>query len=213
MFITPCVCEWVTAVYIDTVELPFITNVHFYLPMSCYTELWRHMLIALRIIQLPKERIEIACSGTMQMCLSTRPGKEQRSNFKRGKVIQKAAKCVTSLPCAALCCWNQQTARLACFFFILLSHSEPFYSHVSEFLNQQQSYLASWTEGFCFDPHPQPQHLLCLVKCCVVFPPETLCDHTLKLAMIYYFIFPLHDPLLRYRAEDMYKILLRQSDF
>jgi len=87
-------------------------------------------------------------------------------------------------------------------YFILLSHSEPFHSRVSEFLNRQQSYRFL-TGGFCFDP--QPQHLLSLVKCSVVFPPETLCDHTLKLATIYYFTFPLHDPLLRYRAEDSTK--------
>jgi len=89
------------------------------------------------------------------------------------------------------------TPRRLRVYFILLSNSEPFHSRMSEFLNQQQSY-GFLTGGFCFEP----QHLLSSVKCNVVLPPETSCDHTSKLATIYSFTFPLHDALLRYRAED-----------
>jgi len=115
MFIIRCVCEWVTAVYIDTVELPFITNVRSYLPMFCHIELW-----ALRITQL----IGVACSGTVKICVLTGTAKEQRNNVNRGKVIQKAAKCVTSLHWAALCCWCQHTAPFACVFHFI----EPFWT-------------------------------------------------------------------------------------
>ena len=77
------------------------------------------MLIALRII-VAKKRIEMARSGTINVCLSTRPGKEQQRNVKRGRYIQKAAKCVTSLHCAA----GTNTPRGLRVFF--LNFIEPF---------------------------------------------------------------------------------------
>jgi hypothetical protein len=154
----------------------------------------------------------MASSGTIKFCLPSGPREEQRSNVMRGKVIQKPAQCVTSLHCAALCCCNQHTVPLPARFAYLFYFIEPFWTVVivaGQSCLTNSSHIASWTGGFRFEP----QHLLSFAKCSVVFPPEALCDCSLKLATIYSFIFPLHDSHLRYRTEDTYKILLRQSDF